>query len=249
MSTLKKISLFLSLLLLFSCDEFPLSDSEIAAGLKSALEVGSNYALKTLGKEDGFLLDQTVKILLPNDVAKLISTVKNNPILASTLGDVAKQIEEQLILTINRAAEAAIDGVIPIVIDAITDMTIQDARSILFSSNEIAATDYLRVKTYDPLSNVCLSVIEDALNKEIVFNISAQGVWGKLTGFYNDAAAIAAFIPGLHLAPIETDLSLYTTQKALDGVFLKVGNEEVKIRTDVSARINDLLRRVFGQLD
>jgi hypothetical protein len=99
------------------------------------------------------------------------------------------------------------------------------------------------------LSDVCCSVIEGALNKKIVLNISAQEVWGKLTGLYNDAAAIVAFIPGLHLDPIETNLALYSTQKTLDGVFLKVGNEEIKIRTDVSARVNDLLKRVFGLLD
>jgi len=244
MNTIKKIPVLLALLLLFSCDEFPLTDSEIAAGLKSALEVGANYALKSLGSENGFLLDQAVKIGLPQDAANLINVAKSNPILAPVLGNVAKKLEENLILTINRAAEAAIDGVIPIVIDAITGITIQDARSILFSSNDIAATDYLRVKTYDPLSDVCRPVIEGALNKKIVLNTSAQDVWGELTGLYN---AVANILPSVQ--PIETNLSLYTTQKALDGVFLKVGNEEVKIRTDASARVNDLLKRVFGQLD
>ena len=243
---MKKFPLFFALLLLFSCDEFPfLTDSENAAGLKSALEVGANYALKTLGKEDGFLLDQAVKIGLPEDAAKLIHTAKTNPVLAPVLGALAKEIEQQLVLTINRAAEAAIDGVIPIVITAITDMTIQDATTILFSSNNRAATDYLKVKTYDPLSNACAPVIEGAVNKEVVPGLSAQSVWDKLAGLNN---GIANILPSL-VQPIETDLSLYTTQKTLDGVFKKVGDEEVKIRTDVSARVNDLLKRVFGQLD
>jgi len=166
MNTFRKIPLFLSLLLLFSCDQFLLTESEIAAGLKSALEVGSNYALKTLGKEDGFLLDQAVKILLPNDVATIVTQIAKVP----GFGTVIKGIEEQLILSINRAAEASIEGVIPIVIDAITRMTIQDAQSILFSSNNIAATDYLQKKTYEPLCDVCGSVIEGALNKKIVLN-------------------------------------------------------------------------------
>jgi len=242
MNTLKKLPLFLSFLLLFSCDEFSnkLSDSEIAAGLKSALEVGANYALKTLGSENGFLLDQAVKIGLPEDAADLIKLAASVPIF----NVMAKELEERLIRTINRAAETAIDDVIPIVINAITDMTIQDAQAILFSSNEIAATDYLRVKTYDPLTVVCRSVIQDALNKKIILDTSAQDVWGELTRFYNQ---VAVLIPSAR--PIETNLSLYATQKALDGVFLKVGNEEVKIRTDASARINDLLKRVFGQLD
>ena len=249
MNTLKKLPVFFSLLLLFSCDEFPLSrlsDSENAAGLKSALEVGAKYALNTLGKEDGFLLDQAVKILLPPDAANLINFAKTNPILAIPLGNAAKILEEQLILTINRAAEIAIDEVIPIVVNAITDMSIQDATSILFAKNDRAATNYLIEKTFEPLSDVCYSVIEGALNKEIVPNLSAQKVWGGLTGLYNDIVWLLPYAP---VQRVETDLAIYTTEKALDAVFLKVGDEEVKIRTDVSARVSDLLKRVFGQLD
>jgi len=242
-NTLKKFPLFFAFFLLFSCDNFNfrLSDSEIAAGLESALEVGSKYALNTLGKENGFFLDQTVKILLPQDMATIVKQISNIP----GFGNVIKEIEEQLILTVNRAAEASIEGVIPIVIDAITGMTIQDAKSILFSSNPIAATNYLREKTYAPLCGVCRSIIEDALNKKIVLNTSAQDVWKNFTNCYNQVATI----PFVKLDPIETNLALYTTQKALDAVFLKVGDEEVKIRTNASARINDLLRKVFGQLD
>jgi hypothetical protein len=237
---MKKLPLFLSLLLLFSCDEFPLTDSEIAAGLKSALEVGSNYALKTLGAEDGFLLDQAVKILLPEDAANLVKAAAKVPVIK----DIVKQLEADLLLTLNRAAEASIEGVIPIVIDAVTGMTINDAKNILFAPDDRAATHYLIEKTYNPLCEVCGGVIEEALNRKIVLGTSAQEVWGKLTGYYNQVAVV---VPSLK--PIETNLALYTTQKALDGVFLKVGDEEIKIRTDVNARVNDLLRRVFGQLD
>jgi len=242
MKALRKLPLFLSFFLLFSCDYFQnLSDEEIAAGLKSALEVGSKYALNTLGKEDGFFLDKAVKIGLPQDVATIVKQIAPLPIV----GNLIKGIEDELVLAINRAAEVAIDGVIPVVVNAITDMTIIDAKNILFSDNQIAATDYLRGKTYNPLCDVCGSVIEGALNKKIVLNASAQDVWGKFTNIYNQASAI----PFVNLDPIETDLTLYTTQKALNGVFTKVGDEEVKIRTDASARVNDLLKRVFGQLD
>jgi len=241
MNFIKKLPLFFAFFLLFSCDEFQLSDSEIAAGLKSALEYGSKYALNTLGKEDGFFLDQAVKILLPEDVATIVKQISAVP----GFGNAIKEIETQLLLTINRAAEASIEGVIPIVTDAITNMTIQDAKSILFSSNEIAATDYLRGKTYNPLCGVCSSVINEALNKKIVLNTSAQDVWKNFTNCYNTVANI----PLVNLNPIETNLAQYTTQKALDGVYVKIGDEEVKIRTDVNARVTDLLRKVFGQLD
>jgi len=243
MNVIKKLSLLLVFPLLFSCDQIQPSQAEIAAGLKSALEVGSNYALKTLGAEDGFYKDLAVKIGLPQDVVKAVAQISRVP----GFGDAIKKIESELILTINRAAEASIEGVIPIVIDAITSMTIQDAQSILFSSNQIAATDYLQQKTYEPLSSVCRSVIEEALNRKIVLDVSAQGVWENFTNTYNQVADLS--LPFVNLEPIETNLSLYTTQKALDAVFLKIGNEEVKIRTDVSARTNDLLRRVFGMLD
>jgi hypothetical protein len=135
---------------------------------------------------------------------------------------------------------------VPIVLDAITTMTIQDANAILFSgNNNYAATDYLRLKTYDKLSDACISVIEQALNRKIVNNVSAQSVWGNLMTQYNYVTQ-TLHIP---LDPIDPDLSSYTTHKALDGVFLKVGDEEQRIRTDVNARTTDLLRRVFGQLD
>jgi len=239
MKLLKKIPLFLSFFLLFSCDEFPITEADNAAGLKSALEFGSKYALNSLGSKDGFYLDMAVKIGLPQDAADLVKAGKGIPFL----GDAIDKIEKELILALNRAAEASIEGVIPIVVNSIKEMTIQDATSILFSSNQTAATNYLHGKTYEPLTGVCYSVIDETLSRNIVGS-SAQDLWKRLTGYYND---VAFLVPTLK--PIETDLALYTTQKALDGVFLKISDEEVKIRTDVSARVTDLLRKVFGQLD
>ena len=245
MKTGKTLLLLCSFMLL-GCEEGFLSqDTEIAMGLKSALEEGSKYALKALGKEDGFYKDAVVKIGLPQDVAKIVQQIAAIPVI----GNGIKAIEDELVLAINRAAEVAITEVIPIVGKSITDMTIQDAKEILFDKNQYAATDYLKEKTYNPLCIACGSVIEGALNKKIVANASAQDVWGKFTSIHNQAADYVALFPFFTLDRLETDLSLYTTQKALDGVFRKVGDEELKIRTDVSARVNDLLRKVFGMLD
>jgi hypothetical protein len=245
----KKINLELmktakALLLLFSfmfmgCENPTLTQEDIAKGLKSALEVGVDYALKTLGKEDGFLLDQAVKIGLPNDVANFVKQVASIPVVGSAV----KGIEQELILTMNRAAEASIEEVVPTVLDAIRTITIQDASNILFSDDDYAATHYLHSKTYNRLCETCISVIQETLSKNIVGNISAQDTWGKLMTQYNTVAQI------VQLEPIETDLSRYVTQKALDGVFLKICDEELKIRTDASARVNDILRKVFGELD
>ena len=241
-TTLKKL-LFIIPFLFIGCENPFLSQSEIAEGLKSALEVGSDFALKTLGKEDGFLADQAVKIGLPADAANFVTQAASIPFV----GNVVKELEKEFVLAINRAAEASIKEVIPIVLDAITTMSIQDANAILFSDNHYAATDYLHSKTYDRLSETCISVIQETLNRNIVGNASAQSIWEKLMTQYNNV--VSNPIITLPLEPIETNLSSYTTHKALDGVFLKVGDTEQNIRTDVNARINDLLRKVFGQLD
>jgi len=238
---LRKIPVFFALLLFFNCDDFKLTDAEIAAGLKEALRYGSEYALKKLGAQDGFFLDNAVKIGLPDDVTKIVKQISALPLFK----EVIKEIEQDLILTINRAAESSIEEVIPIVVNAITEMTIQDAQTILFSGDHTAATHYLHTKTYEPLCSVCKSAIESALNKKIVLNASAQDVWKKFTDCYNTAANI----PFVNLEPVETNLATYTTQKTLNGVFVKIGDEEVRIRTDATARGTDLLRKVFGELD
>ena len=239
-----KVLLLFFAIMFGSCDwvNNKLSDEEIAQGLKSALEVGTQYALKTLGKEDGFLLDQAVKIGLPEDAAKFIQKASAHPLTAYLV----KGLEDQLVKTMNRAAEVAVEDVVPIFVDAITGMTIQDANNILFSKNDFAATDYLKSKTYNPLSKTCLSIIEDALNKKILGVGSAQDVWSLLSQAHNTASSL---VPSLGWEPIETDLSLYTTHKALDGVFVKIGDEEQNIRYNASARVNDILKKVFGQLD
>ena len=248
MKTIKTLLLLCSFMLL-GCEEGFLSQNEIALGLKSALEEGSKYALHTLGEKNGFYEDVAVKIGLPENAAKFVTFVASTPLVGDLLKGTVKELEGELVLAINRAAEVAIEEVIPIVGKSITEMTIQDAKGILFDANQYAATDYLKKKTYEPLCIACSSVISGALNKKIVANASAQDVWGNFTTAYNQVSNIISNIPFLHLDPLESDLSLYTTQKALDGVFRKVGDEELKIRTDVSARTNGLLRRVFGMLD
>ena len=245
LKTLQTAKPFLLLLtfLFVGCEEPFLSQAEIARGLKSALEVGSEFALKTLGKEDGFLMDQAVKIGLPADAAKFVKDVAGIPFV----GNLVKEIEKEFVLAINRAAEASIKEVIPIVLDAITTMTIQDANAILFSENNYAATDYLHLKTYDRLSDACISVIEGVLTENLVGDASAQSIWEKLITQYNNVVNNPLIT--LPIDPIDPDLSRYTTHKALDGVFLKVGDTEQDIRTNVNARVNDILRKVFGQLD
>jgi len=240
MKVLVKFPIFLAFFLLFSCDKLFTGD-ETAAGLKEALNVGSQFALKTLGVKDGYFLDLAVKIGLPEDAANLVKAASNIP----GLNIVVKKVADDLVLAMNRAAEAAIEEVIPIVGKAITDMTIQDASNILFSDNKLAATDYLKNKTYTPLCDVCRDVVEPIMRQNII-GTSALDLWNKLTGYYND---VTSLLPFVNLEPVNTNLIEYATQKGLDGVFKKIGDEEIKIRTDVNARVSDLLRKVFGRLD
>ena len=238
---MKKLLFLLAFLMLFSCDKIPenllsgkVTEAENAAGLKEALNVGAKFALNKLGAQDGFFRDEAVKILLPEDAANLVRAAQNIPVINTLVNKAA----EDFIFAMNRAAEASITEVIPVVAKAITDMSIQDAGNILFSSDHLAATHYLHSKTYTPLCGICQSVIEDVLDRNIVGQ-STLKAWETLTGFCNQ-------VPGIN---IETNLAEYATRKTLDGVFLKVGGEEEKIRTDVNARVTDLLRRVFGQLN
>ena len=238
---MKKLLFLLAFLMLFSCDKIPenllsgkVTEAENAAGLKEALNVGAKFALNKLGAQDGFYKDLAVKIFLPEDAAKFVEAVQNIPVVNTAVN---KAVED-FIFAVNRAAEASITEVIPVVTKAITDMSIQDASKILFSSDHLAATHYLHSKTYTPLCGICQSVIEDVLDRNAFGKLALQS-WETITSYCN-------YAPGIN---IETNFPRYATQKTLDGVFLKVGGEEEKIRTDVNARISDLLRRVFGQLD
>ena len=124
-------------------------------------------------------------------------------------------------------------------------MTITDAMAILGGGNH-AATDYFRSKTKNDLVALYAAKISNAIDQKLVGDLSAQSSWNLLTGKWNQVAksplgALAS------LTPVETNLSQYLTAKAIDGLFLKIALEEEQIRTNPSARVNNLLRRVFGQ--
>ena len=154
---------------------------------------------------------------------------------------------EDVILRINRAAEDAAKEVAPIFVNSITQMTIGDAFNILKGADN-AATLYLRTKTYDELYSLYKPKIQNSTEKKIIGNISTKDSWNALTGKWNTAAnSVAGKLAGLK--PVNTDLDDFLTAKALDGMFLKVEIEELKIRKEVSARVTPLLKRVFGSLD
>ena len=242
--------LSLSVILLSGCAELnslmqsvpmdvPLSEAEVADGLKEALITGSINASSLLSAVDGYYGDELVKIFLPEEASVIIENLAKIP-----GGD---KLVEDVILSINRAAEDAAKEVGPIFINSIKQMTINDAFGILRGADN-AATQYLINTTRTDLFNVFKPKIRNSTQKDILGGISAKDSWDALTGKWNMFAnSIAGRVAGV--SPVNTDLDDYLTNKALDGMFLKVQEEEKNIRQNVSARITPLLKKVFGSLD
>lgn len=235
---------------MYSCEEadeiienLGLTDTEIVAGLKEALSIGTDTAVNIVSQVGGYYQDELIKILLPPEADIIVDNL-SHPLLQNLGLD---QLVENLIFKINRAAEDAAPGAVDIFWGAITDMTITDGFDILHGE-DTAATHYLRGHTYDELTQLFAPLMQSSLDKDIVAGVSAQETWNTLTTSYNDVAnSLVGQLAGL--TPVNTDLGEWVTGKALDGLFVKVADEEIAIRTNLSHRVTDLLRRVFGSLN
>jgi hypothetical protein len=199
-----------------------LSDTKVGSGLKEALKVGIENTLKLLGKPDGYLGSQSVKILLPENIRRL------EPALRSM--GLGPKIDE-FVLSMNRAAEKAAPLSSDIFASAITDMSIDDSQKILKGSNT-AATDYLKTKSYDKLLGTFQPAIRKAMDDYAV------------TKKYEEIVSKAQTFPFVSKLG-NLDMSRYVSSKALDGLFLILGQQETNIRTDPAARVTDLLKEVF----
>jgi hypothetical protein len=248
---MKEVKIILLLFLVTGCAQLtqiaeqtlntgkPLSQNEITAGLKEALIVGTNNSADILGKTDGYYKDEMVKILLPPEADVIVKNIGRIP--------GGNQLVEDVLLSINRAAEDAVSEAKPIFVNSIKSMTISDAIGIL-KGEDNAATQYLQNTTYNHLVDLYRPKIKSSLDKKLVGNLSAGQSWETLTGKWNEAAkSTVGQIAGFK--PVSIQLDEYLTQKALDGLFLKIADEEIKIRKDPVARVNELLKRVFGTLD
>ena len=246
---IRYIGLFIALIIFTGCAELlnvmqssvavPLTEDEVVSGLKEALEVGAKNAAGRLSVENGYFGDAAVKILLPDEAKTIIDNISRIP--------GGEQLVEDVILRINRAAEDAAKEVAPIFVNSITSMTVRDAFNILKGADN-AATSYLKATTYSDLHTLFKPKIQNSTEKKIIGNVSTKDSWVALTGKWNSVAnSLAGKLAGLK--PVNTDLDEYLTGKALEGMFLKVEIEELKIRKEVSARVTPLLKRVFGSLD
>lgn len=247
---MKKIILFVVILSLISCAELEqiaetitttessatLSKSDIARGLKEALRVGTDTAVNQLSKANGYYKDELVKILLPQEANVIIENVNRIP-----GGD---QLVDKVILSINRAAEDASKEAAPIFKQSITSMSIADAFGIL-NGADTAATHYLRRTTYQQLYNLYQPKIKSSVNKNLIGNISTAETWNNLTGTWNKFAnSMVGQIGGYQ--PVNVNLEDFLTRKALDGLFVKIAEEEKQIRKDPVARVTAILKKVFG---
>ena len=250
MKSLKLLSLS-AILLISGCAELsqlanqtlnenrPLTQTEIVSGLKEALVVGTGKSVDILGVTNGYYKDEMVKILLPPEADIIVKNISRIP-----GGD---KLIEDAILSINRAAEDAVSEAKPIFVNSIRSMTITDAVGIL-KGEDNAATQYLRRTTYDQLVNLYRPKIKNSIDKKLVGNVSTGQSWDLITGKWNEFAnSVVGRVAGFK--PVEIQLDEYLTQKALDGLFLKIAAQEKQIREDPAARVTDILKRVFGSLD
>jgi len=200
-----------------------LSDARIGSGLQEALKIGTENAVLQTGKVDGFLKNKAIKILMP----KPLQTIEQ-PLRLVGYGP---KIDE-FVIGMNRAAEKAVPFAKAIFWDAIGQMTFDDARRIL-NGGDTAATDYFKAKTSKKLQAAFLPTVKDVMDQ-----VGVNRQYNELIGLYRDVPFSKS---------IAFDVNQYVTEKATDGLFFVVGQEEKKIRTNPTARVTDLLKDVFGR--
>lgn len=199
-----------------------LSDQDVTRGLKDALVEGAGKAVSTLGRTDGFLLNDKVRIPLPESLQNVESVMK-------ALGQ-GKRVEE-LKTSLNRAAEAAVPEAKTLLVDAIKNMSVADAKAVL-TGGEDAATKYFRQATEAKLHDRFLPIVGKTVNRY------------KLTQQYDRIAGTASQA-GL-IGKEQANMSEYVTGKALDGLFFMIAEEEKAIRRDPLGRSSEYVRKVFG---
>lgn len=234
---MKKIFLLSVLLILSSCGElqdiastlpqsgYGVTNAEIAAGLRQALDQGIDKQVSKLAQEDGFFRNELVRINLPPELQKVDRTLRD--IGLDNLADEGLKV-------LNRAAEDAVKEATPIFANAVKQITFTDAKNILLGPDN-AATSYLTSKTETPLYAKFNPVITNSLDK-----VGATEIWSEIIQRYNKLPLTQDVNP---------DLPDYVTNQALDGVYTMIAIEEKQIRNDITARTTDLLRRVFALQD
>lgn len=199
-----------------------LSENEIIGGLKEALSVGIKNGATQASSLDGFLKNEVIKLMLPPELQRAEATLRK-------LG-LGSEVDK-FVVSLNRAAEDAAKESVPIFTSAITSMSVKDALGIL-NGADTAATSYLKRTTNTGLYDAFFPVVEKTLDKN------------EATRYYTDLANAYNKVP--LVKKINPDLKQYATQKAMDGLYHLIGEEEKKIRKDPVARVTQTLKKVFG---
>lgn len=202
-----------------------LSNDEVIQGLREALNVGTNNSTASASKADGYLKNARLFIPFPPEAQDMKTKLVK-------LG-MQKKVNE-FETSLNRAAEEAAKSAAPVFLEAIRNMSIGDGMTILKGA-DTAATHYLKTNTNAQLDTKFRPIIKDAIEK-----VKVTSYWTPLVTKYNK-------IPGVKKQ--NPDLEAYVTQRAIAGLFVLVADEEAKIRKDPAARVNDILKKVFGYND
>lgn len=198
------------------------TEEEAASGIKEALTKGVRKGVEMVSKEDGYFGDAEIKIPFPEEAKQMEDKLR-----AIGMGNKV----DEVVLTINRAAEDAAEKAKDIFVGAIKEMTVNDAINIV-KGEENAATNYLQTHTTEELTRQFSPVIDESLKK-----VNATKYWGDAVSTYNKIPLVKKMNP---------DLTEYVTQKAIEGLFVKIAKEEKEIRANPAARTSELLRKVFG---
>ncbi len=201
----------------------PTDETTMVSGLKEALAVGTENAVKSVSQIDGYFGNQMIKILVPEKIRKVADILR--------MAGYQKEVDE-FILSMNRAAEKAAPRAASYFKDAVREMTFEDAARIL-NGGDTAATQYFRGKTQEKLYVAFYPVVSARMNE-----VGAPRAYKDMMGKYESLPFVSKE---------SVDLDHYVTNKALDGLFYMIGQEEKKIRTDPAARVTDLLKEVFGK--
>jgi len=200
------------------------AEETVISGLKEALSIGTQNAVAAVSRLDGYFANDSIRILMPQQFQTAAT-------LLGTLG--FQQQVDDFVLSMNRAAERAAPKATACLVDAITEMTFEDAKNIL-NGGETAATDYFRMKKSDELYKAFSPIVASAMDE-----VGVTRYYGQVVEKYEALPFMTAMVP--------LDLDAYVTNGALDGLFYMVAQEEKKIRSDPAARVTELLETVFGK--
>jgi hypothetical protein len=201
------------------------SGLDIQGGLKQALQKGLQTGVGLVSAPDGFFKNTAIKLLFPPEAQKMEKTLRSIGLNKTC---------DEAILSMNRAAEDASKKALPIFLQAIGQMNIQDGMSIL-NGKEDAATQYFQVNTHDALKKAFRPSVDSSLKK-----VNASAYWNSAMTAYNKVPFVSKINP---------DLGDYVTNQCITGLFYMIAKEELKIRKDLSARTSPLLQKVFGFAD